>query len=550
MGRFFGSIIAQFREFYRNLTPTKRMSALLALCVVGIAVLVMVTMVSDKSYVVLLKDVPQETMPTVLTKLKEKNIPFKLGEDGSTVLIPPNLLYSTQMAIMSELGSGKIGSIGFELFEKQDFGTTSYQQRVNYQRALQGELVRSINSLEVIRQSKVILAMPPKKTFLEEGGSPTASVVVDLHAGKMLMEEQVRGIQHLVAAAVENLDPEKVTVVDARGKMLSRNSVNPSSQMSAEMIDLKNKTEEMYEERIEDILAKVVGQGKIIAKVEASINTRSVQSVEEAVDPEMTALRSQQTEEEKLDGSRRNPTGIPGARANLPGAEETGQVAFDQNVNKEYKILNYEVPKTVRNVKEAPGKVEKLSIAVLVDGVASVKTGPDGTVTDEWVPRTPEDIQKYESLVKGAIGFDSKRGDSFSIENIRFQKEDFSESEKLLTSLERRRLVSYLVKWSVIGFAFALFFLLVVKPFMRWITESFQESVDDILPKTIEELEELQSVDNSLPGMSASLPMIEESVDPDKAESDLLKERIMALIEKDNKKAANALGLWLVRRES
>jgi flagellar M-ring protein FliF len=123
--------------------------------------------------------------------------------------------------------------------------------------------------------------------------------------------------------------------------------------MSAEMIDLKNKTEEMYEERIEEILAKVVGQGRVIAKVEANINTRAVQSVEEAIDPEMTTLRSQQTEEEKLDGSRRNPTGIPGARANLPGAAETGQVAFDQNVNKEYKILNYEVPKTVRNVKEA-----------------------------------------------------------------------------------------------------------------------------------------------------------------------------------------------------
>lgn len=550
MGRFFGSLFAQIREFYRNLTPTKRVSALLAAAVVAVAVAVMMTMVSDRSYVVLLKEVPQETMPTVLAKLKEKNIPFKLGEDGNTILIPPNLLYSTQMAIMSELGSGKIGTMGFELFEKQDFGTTSYQQRVNYQRALQGELVRSINSLEVIRQSKVILAMPPKKTFLEEGGSPTASVVVDLHAGKMLLEEQVRGIQHLVAAAVENLDPEKVTVVDARGKVLSRNSVDPSSQMSAEMIQLKDKTEKVYEERIEQILAKVVGQGRVIARVEAAINNRSVQSVEEAVDPEMTALRSQQTEEEKLDGSRRNPTGIPGARANLPGADETGQVAFNQNVNKEYKILNYEVPKTVRNVKEAPGKLERLSIAVLVDGATSIKTAEDGTKTEEWTPRAAEDIQKYESLIKGAIGFDPKRGDTFSIENIQFQKEDFSESEQLLTSLERRRLISYLVKWSVIGFAFALFFLLVVKPFMRWITESFQESVDEILPKTIEELEELQSVDNSLPGMSSGLPMIEESIDPDKAESDLLKERISALIEKDNKKAANALGLWLVRRET
>lgn len=549
MNRFFSGFIAQIREFYRNLTPTKRVSALVAATTVIGAVFIMAMMVSERSYVPLLKDIPAETMPTVLGKLKEKNIPLKVGEDGKSIYIPPNLLYSTQMSIMSELGSGKFGTLGFELFEKQEFGTSSYQQRVNYQRALQGELIRSINSLEVIRQSKVILAMPPKKTFLEEGGVATASVVVDLHSGKALMEDQVRGIQHLVASAVENLDPDKVTVVDARGKVLSRNSLNPSSQMSAEIIELKNKTEGMYEDRIEAILSKVVGQGRVIAKVDAVINQRDVTAIEESVDPDATALKSTQTEEEKLDGSRRNPTGLPGSRANLPGAEETGQVAFNQNVNKEYKIQNYEVPKTVRNVKEAPGKLEKLSISVLVDGVREFKVGEGGKSEEVWSARAPEDIKKYESLIRSAVGFDPKRGDSITVENIKFEKEDFSESEQLLSSIERRRLVSYLIKWSVIGLAFALFFFLIVKPFMRWITDSFQESVDEILPKTIEELEELQSVDNSLPGMSGALPMLEESIDPDKAESDLLKERIMSLVEKDNKKAANALGLWLVRRD-
>jgi flagellar M-ring protein FliF len=318
--------------------------------------------------------------------------------------------------------------------------------------------------------------------------------------------------------------------------------------MSSEVNELKTKTENNLEERIEVILSKVVGQGKVIAKVDAMINTRDTTAVEESVDPDQTAVKSTQTEEEKLDGSRRNPTGIPGSRANLPGAEENGQVAFNQNVNKEYKITNYEVPKTVKNVKEAPGRIERISVAVLVDGVRGTKSNQDGSVEETWTPRTSEELQKYEALVKSALGFDPKRGDVISVQNIKFEKEDFSESEKLLSSLERRRLVSYLIKWSVIGFAFALFFFLVVRPFMRWVTESFQESVDEILPKTIEELEELQSVDNTLPGMSGALPMLEDSIDPDKAESDLLKERIMSLMEKDQKKAAAALGLWLVRR--
>ncbi len=547
MQKFISSIFGQFSEFYRNLTPTKRISIMFAFGIVATALVVMVVMVSDKGYSVLLKDVPQETMPSILGKLKEKNIPFKVGEDGKTILIPPNLLYSTQMAIMSEMGSGKVGTVGFEIFEKQDFGTTSYQQRVNYQRALQGELIRAINSLEVIKQSKVILALPPKKTFLEEGGHPTASVVVDLVSGKTLTEDQVRGIQNLVASAVENLDPDKVNVVDSRGKSLSK-AGSGSSNMSGEMMELKTKTEKGLESRIEEIITKVVGQGKVIAKVNAAINIKDTSAVEETVDPDQVAVRSTQTEEEKLDGSRRNPTGIPGSRANLPGAEENGQVAFNQNVNKEYKIVNNEISKTIRNTKEAPGRIEKISIAVLVDGVYNFAKKEDGTVEETWTPRTPEELQKYEALVKNAIGFDPKRGDTINVENIKFEKEDFSESAQLLNTLEKRRLVSYLIKWSVIGFAFALFFFIVVRPFMRWITESFQESVDEILPKTIEELEELQSVDNSLPGMSGALPMLEDSLDPDKAESDLLKERILSLIDKDQKKASSALGLWLVRR--
>lgn len=547
MQKFIASILAQFREFYRNLTPTKRISIVVAIGIIVSAVFVMVFMVSERNYVLLLKDIPQENVPMVLGKLKDKNIPFKLGDDGRSVLVPPNMLYSTQMAIMSDLGSGKSGAIGLELFEKQDFGTTSFQNKVSYQRALQGELIRAINSLEVVRQSKVILALPPKKTFLEEGAEASASVVVDISPGKALSEDQVRGIQHLVSSAVEGLDPDKVTVVDSRGKVLNKNSGGVAGQ-SSEIMELKKKTESQLEERVESILAKVVGQGKVIAKVDASINVKDTTAVEETLDPDLTAVRSTQTEEEKLDGSRRNPTGIPGARANLPGAEETGQVAFNQNVNKEYKITNYEVPKTVRNVKEAPGKIEKISVAVLVDGLAGFKKNEDGTVEESWTPRSPEELKKYESLIKSAIGFDSKRGDSITVENIQFQKEDFSESEQLLSSLERRRLISYLIKWSVIGLAFALFFFLIIRPFMRWVTESFQESVEEILPKTIEELEELQSVDNSLPGMSSAMPMLEESIDPDKAESDLLKERIMTLVEKDQKKAASALGLWLVRR--
>ncbi len=549
MPQFLNSLVIQFREFYKNLTPAKRVSLTISTVIVLAAVAVISLMMSGRTYVPLFKDVSPDHLSVIIEKLKEKNIPFKLDNSGNTILVPPENVYPAQMALMTEIGTKDIGTIGLELFDKQDLGTTTYVQRINYQRAIQGELMRAINSIDSIKRSKVILALPPKKTFLEEGSKPTASIVVDLHPGKSLTADQVRGIANLVSAAVENLDSEDVVVLDSRGKLLSKNTKNPAAALSNDMLEIKEKTEGALEQRIEAMIGKVVGQGKVIAKVNALLDLRNVTSVEEIIDPDKTAIRSVQSEEEKLNGNRSNPTGVPGARANLPGATENGSVAFNQDVNKEYKTTNFEVPKTVKNVKEAAGKIEKLSVSVLVDGDYEAVKNTDGTVTKQWKARSPEEIQKYVSLAKNTIGFDDKRGDTISIENIKFQEEDFTDAEQILNTLEKRQLLSYFLRWSVIGISFVLFFFVVIRPFMRWITDNFQESIEEMLPKTIEELEDLQSVDNTLPGLSSALPSLEESIDPDKAESELLKDRIMGLIESDNTKAANALNLWLVRRD-
>lgn len=548
MNKIIGGIILQFREFFNNLGPTKRLSIIVVTVIAVVALAAMMVMVSGKDYVPLLTNVPTDQMPAIVAKLNEKNVPFQIKEDGKSIFIPKEILHSTQMTLMSEMGSSRVGTIGLEIFEKQDFGINSYAQKINYQRALQGELMRAINTLTAVKQSKVILALPNKKTFLEEGGQPSASVVVELHHGKELSPDQIRGIRYLVANAVENMDSEKVTVLDEKGKVLTRHSDGTTSS-SSEILDLKQKIETEMEGRIESLLSKIVGQAKIIAKVNATLNHKIVQSVEESVDPEKTAVRSQQSEEESLDGARTNPAGVPGSRSNLPGAEDAGQVGFKQDVKKEIKTTNFDVPKTVRNIKEAAGNVERISVAVVVDGAMKTTTKEDGTTETQYVPRTAEELQKYEALVKSTIGFNQSRGDSVKIENMQFQPEDFSEAEKLLTNLERRKLLQALFKWALLGFSLALFFFIVVRPFMQWITDSFQDTVEEMLPRTIEELEELQSVDNTLPGMSSALPVLQESIDPEKAESELLKDRIMNLMQKDEEKAANAFGMWLVRRD-
>ncbi len=548
MAKLFGSLIIQFREFFKSLGPTKRVSMIASIAIVAVTLVVLTVSISGKDYQVLLTGVPSEQLSLIVEKLNQKNVPFQLRDDGKTITVPKDLLHSTQMTLMSEVGSTRLGSVGFEIFEKQDFSANSYQQKVNYQRALQGELMRSVNTLSSVKQSKILLAIPAKKNFLEETTPPTASVVVELYPGKTLAQDQIRGIRYLVASAVEGLDPEKVTVVDDRGKMLSRNT-DGTTGGSSDLLELKAKVESDLEERIEAILGKVVGQGKIIARVDATLNNKVTQSVEESVDPDRTAIRSQQSDEESLDGSRTNPSGVPGSRANIPGAQDANQVGFKQDVKKESKSVNFEVPKSVKNIKEAAGSLEKISVAVLVDGFMTNTKKEDGTTESKWTARSTEELVKYETLVKNAVGFNLQRGDSVKIENIQFLSEDFTEADKILTSLERKNLLNSLFKWAALICGLILIFFVVIRPFMQWITDSFQDTVEDMLPRTIEELEELQTVDNTLPGMSSVLPILQESIDPDKAEAELLKDRINGIMETDNEKAQAAFNMWVAKRE-
>lgn len=544
---YFRVLITQFRSFFTSLTPVKKMSLMASVIAVVGGILATVYMASGSDYTILLTEMPADQVSMVTSVLQQKNVPYII-QNGKTILVPKNLLHSTQMTIMSEVGSGKLGQVGLELFDKQDFGTTSYAQKINFQRALQGELIRAINSLEAVVRSKVILAIPEKKAFLEEGGVPTASVVVELRSGKKLSEEQVMGITYLVSNSVEGMQPENVSVLDSKGAVLSKKH-DPDISGSAELMDVRKKIESYYQKHVESILTKIVGEGKVVARVSADLNPQKISMQEEIIDPDKTAIKSIQTEEEGVNGNRSNPTGVPGARANLPGADEAGKVSFNQSVNREIKMTNYEVPKIVRNVVEAAGTVQKLSVAILVDGIIQRVKGDDGKETDKWVPRPPEEVARIENLVKTAIGFNANRGDSVKVESMQFKEESFEDSEKLVRTLYREKLIRFLASWVLSGLALVMLFFLLIRPFIRWMTDSLEDSVEDMLPRTIEELEELQGSDNILPGMSTALPMLDDAVDPEKAESELLKERIMSLMQEDKEKAAGAFSLWLVRRD-
>lgn len=540
-------LIMQMRDFFKSLTPIKRVSVIASIAVAAAALITISLMGSKKDYVVLLKDVGPEQSISVINILESKKVPYQLIDSGKTIMVPNSFLPSTQMLIMSEVGSEKL-SQGLELFDKQNFGTTTYEQKIKYQRAIQGELTRAINTIDSVSRSKVILAIPEKKTFLSENEtSPTASVIIELHAGKLLTEEQVRGITYLVSNSIENMKPENVSVVDSRGKVLSKKS-DSSLADSAELMDSRKKIENYFQERIESILAKVVGEGKVIARVSADLNNRQTSKVEEIIDPDKAAIKSSQTGQETMAGNRSNPTGVTGARANLPGANDAGNVVFNQDVNKENKNVVYEIPKTTVNVVESAGGINRISVAVMVDGiVADVKEGDK--VVKKWQPRSAEEVARLETIIKNAIGFDEKRGDSVKIESFEFAKVSMEDADVISRELYRQKMIRFILSWVLAALGLVLVYLFVIRPFTTWVTDSFQESIEDMLPKTIEELEELQAIDNRLPGMSSVVPVLESPIDPEKAESEILKDRIINLIEDDSEKASGAFSLWLVRRD-
>lgn len=546
MKGFVSVFTAQIKDFFKSLTPIKKVSVIAS---VGVAIAAMVTiglMAAKTDYATLVKDIEPAQSTAVINVLDSKKIPYQLMDSGRTILVPQTLLPSTQMLIMSEVGSEKL-SQGLELFDKQSFGTTTYEQKIKYQRALQGELMRSIGTLESISRAKVILAIPEKKIFAEESVSPTASVVLEMRPGKALSEDQVRGITYLVANSVENMKAENVSVVDSRGKVLSKKS-DESLGNSSELMDSRRKIENYFQERIEGLLAKVVGEGKVIARVSADLNNKQISKTEESVDPDKTAIKSSQSDQESVEGNRSNPTGVAGARAQLPGASETGNVVFNQDVKKEQKIISYEVPKTITNIVESAGSINRLSIAVVVDGVVNaVKT--NGKDVPQWQPRSAEEISRIESIVKNAIGFSEQRGDSVKIESFQFIKEDFTSADQVSSELYRQKMIRFALSWVIALIGLLLVYLFVIRPFTAWLTDSFQESIDDMLPKTIEELEELQAGENRLPGMNGVVPVLDTPIDPEKAESEILKERILSMIQDDDEKASGAFSLWLVRRD-
>ena len=540
--------VKNFMDFFGTL-DTNRKIAIFGIGGAIIAGIVFALAYASKTnYKVLYTELAKEDSASVARLLEEGRIDYQLSDEGKTILVPEEQVDIWRLEIAKK-GVNFTSTVGYEVFDKQSFGTSSFVQKINKQRALEGELVKTIMHLKGVSRARIHLSMPESSPFISEKKPPSASVVLDVERGVTMIPEEIKGIQSLVASSVDGMRTHHVVVIDSRGKKLSENDGDQMSTETANKIALESKMNDQYEKRVEEILSRVVGAGKVIAKATIKMDFTEKMETVTTYDGENTAVESEVRNEEKLQGVRPSPQGIPGARSNLPGETPQPGVPETRNdVDKSLVTRNLKVPTTVSHSKRPTADIQNVSVAVMLDGKriplkdksGKVIVDENGIAKTQYQGWSEAELQNFQQIVASAIGINNQRGDKLVIKNMEFASEDLSEMEAILRARENREILKNLTKYLMIGALITLFFFLVVRPFIQWITENTVESIDDFLPKTLEELEKIQA-NQKLPGLEDVLPTLEDKLNPEKIEGNMLKEKITSLVESNPNKAAQVI---------
>lgn len=383
-------------------------------------------------YRVLYSNLSDRDGGAIIDSLQQQNIPYKFSEGGGALLVPANQVHEVRLRLASQ-GLPKGSLAGFELMENQKFGTSQFLEQVNYQRALEGELARSMQTLAAVQSARVHLALPKPSVFVKEQQKPSASVVLALHPGRTLDSGQINGIIHLISSSVPDMPAKNVTVVDQSGSLLSSAKEGGAELMDATQLKYVRQIEQDYIKRIQDIVAPLVGADNVRAQITADIDFAQTEQTAEIYKPNQnpkdSSVRSQQSLE-TVNGSRQNAVGVPGALSNQPPVPATAPIVApasavavassggDSSFHKE-STVNYEVDRTISHTKMPVGRIKRLSVAVVVNNRTVI--GKDGKTSSK--PLSENEKDQITALVKEAMGFDTNRGDSLNVLNSAFSDE-------------------------------------------------------------------------------------------------------------------------------
>jgi flagellar M-ring protein FliF len=521
--------LSKFTGFWTDRTASQRiLIAGLAVSVV-ISFALMIFWMNKPDYNILLTNLYPEDASRVVNILQADKEDYILENNGKTILVPANRVYELRLKIAGE-GNLHGQGIGFEIFDEVQIGQTDFVQHINYQRALQGELARTITEFPQVQKTRVHLVIPQKSLFIEDQIPPSASIVLQLKDNGTLGPNETLGIVNLVSMAVEGLDPSNITVTDMKGRPLYTPEDDTAGlAMSNTQLEYKATVEHKIERRIMELLGPIVGPEKVIARVNADLDFSQKTIRKEVYDPDGAVVRSETRSEESTAGAASLAGGEPDA--NFRGDGFTG-TKTTQDSTRESRTTNFEINKQEENIIAPVGELKRLSVAVIVDGTWE-KNAETGEST--YIPIPAEEVERIKTLIGNAVGYDSVRGDSIEVSNISFGSPELYDGDSLMrTMLEYAQRLG---KPFLNGVLIFLFLILVVRPVIMAL----------IRPRVAEqEIEEMAG----LPG-AERLALEEEDMDEEAMDTtrrlENAKNHAAQLSDENIEQAVNLLKSWLTQ---
>lgn len=469
-----------FLQTLRNLGPMR----LAAIAIVTFSLLgffgFLTTRIASSPMALLYSDLDQQDAGAIIQKLDGLKIPYEVSATGGVIRVPSEQVGKLRM-VMAGQGLPKGGSIGYEIFDqKESFGTTSFVQNINHLRALEGELARTIGTMDAIQSARVHLVLPQRELFSHNTQAATASVSLRTRSGVTLSREQIAAIQHLIASAVPQLQSSQIAIIDEQGNLLAR-PADAHGGSAANQDDMRLAFEQTQVRKIEDLLSQTLGYGKVRAQVSADLDLDRITTSSEIYDPESQVVRSTQSTSEDSSNSEGGNESVS-ITNNLPATPTQAPAGGGTNNKTAHaeETINYEINKTVRNQVREIGQVKRLSVAVVVDGTytPAEKEGDPPT----YKARSTEEMDKIKALVRSAVNFDANRGDTLEVANMPFAQSDPSRKAEsnpdMLMGMPKADLLRVMetLMLAVIGL---LVVLLVVRPMLRRIFDSAGAIVSD-----------------------------------------------------------------------
>ena len=531
-----------------SLSVAKQVSLVIALAA-SLALVVGIFLWSQNTnYTLLFGSVDAKDMNEIVQTLEQEGVKYRIDSSSGGILVPNDVVHSLRIKLAAA-GYPKQAATGYQLLDvEQGFGISQFKETTRYHRALEGELAKSVSSINSVKSARVMLGLPKRSVFVRKQQKPSASVVVKLYPGRSLNEEQVSAIVYLVASSIPNLDAKSVTVVDQNGNLLTNSNANNGMlHMSMKQLDYTRQVEETLSSRIIRLLAPIVGgENKVRAQVTAELDFTQQEQTRENYEPDPEAIRSEQ--EVKEINRDQGPTGIPGALTNQPpragiAPEEGYRASNDPNLksSSEKKTKNYELDRTVSHIKNSVGNIHRLSVAVVLDDKTSLDA--NGQIVRQ--PIAEDELLRYRRLVSDTVGLDEARGDTLSVVNASFVT---APAEVVETApIWQETWFWNLIKQVLAGLAVLFIIFGVIRPMLKDLSkkeETYLEYPEDV-PEEAEELENVDEISRALEQMNEE---VEQTAVASEAESEAeheLLEKVRTIVASDPKVAAHVIKQWM-----